>query len=112
MSISERRSDNRFLCADLVRVGWGGQEVDAVLEDISAFGACVQLEEAVALGAPVTLTIGLSVFPGRVSYCVFRDYGYFVGVRFADENEWSAERVVPQHLTDLNRLGMGADSRV
>ena len=112
MSISERRSDNRFLCAELVRVTWEQQATDAVLEDISAFGACVQVEEAIALDSPITLTIGESVFSGQVSYCVFRDYGYFVGLRFSDESEWSAETVLPQHLTNLSEMGFGGNAYI
>jgi hypothetical protein len=112
MSISERRSDNRFLCADLVRVTWEEQVTDAVLEDISAFGACVQVEESIALDSPITLTIGAAVFSGQVSYCVFRDDGYFVGIRFSDETEWSAETVLPQHLTNLSEMGYGGNAYI
>ena len=119
MSISERRSDNRFLCAELVRVTWTAQQhscseqaTDAVLEDISAFGACVQVEEAIALESPITLTIGTAVFSGQVSYCVFRDYGYFVGIRFSDESEWSADTVLPQHLTNLSEMGYGGNAYI
>ena len=112
MSISERRSENRFLCAELVRVTWEKQATDAVLEDISAFGACVQVEEAIALESPITLTIGTAVFSGQVSYCVFRDYGYFVGIRFSDESEWSADTVLPQHLTNLSEMGYGGNAYI
>ncbi len=105
MRSSERRFEKRFICADLVRVEWDGFAVDAVLEDISPMGACVQVEESIRLGMPIELTIGENRFSGVVSYSVYRDYGYFVGVRFADDTEWSVETVIPQHLTDLSLCG-------
>src|SRR5580700_6867620 len=103
----ERRLESRFLCADLVRVDWsaGGVEscegkqgrsescegefrtAEAVLEDISALGACVQVEERIPLGTAILLSAysGLvssapndtgetARFSGHVSYCAYRDY--------------------------------------
>ncbi len=80
----DRRLENRFLCADLVRVDWvrddgNSSSVEAVLEDISALGVCVQVEEAIPLGARIAIAAHGTRFDGVVSYCVFRDYGYFVG---------------------------------
>jgi hypothetical protein len=39
-----------------------------------------------------------------VSYCVYRDYGYFVGIRFSTETRWSSGVFEPQHLTNLEDL--------
>jgi len=117
MSKPERRVENRFLCAELVRVEWEDSEskapprvLNAVLEDISAPGACVQVEQSIGIDSPITLTIGKASFSGRVSYSVFRDYGYFVGIRFSDETVWSADMVVPEHLTDLAEIVTGNDT--
>ena len=77
---------------------------DAVLEDISALGACVQVEHSIPVGTPITLVIGKTSFSGRVCYSVFRDYGHFAGIRFSEETEWSAEMVVPRHLTNLETI--------
>ncbi|MDQ1471847.1 MAG: hypothetical protein QOJ99_3327 [Bryobacterales bacterium] len=119
MSILERRFENRFLCADLVSVIWsdaappeGGCalgktdsfQTDAVLEDISALGACVQVEQSIPIGSPITLAIGKTSFSGRVCYSVFRDYGHFAGIRFSEDTEWSAEMVMPQHLINLETI--------
>jgi len=116
--MNERRFESRFLCADLVRVDWLAGEhsrtVEAVLEDISALGACVQVEELIPLGTEISILVS-SVpvdrepetpvrFSGRVSYCVFRDYGYFVGIQFSDETRWSSGIFEPQHLTNLAAL--------
>jgi len=132
----ERRFESRFLCADLVRVDWladdgpgvNSRTVEAVLEDISALGACVQVEERIPPGAAISISVrsppvgaesekrGAELeklgagsekparFSGHVSYCVYRDYGYFVGIRFSDENRWSSGVFEPQHLTDLEAL--------
>jgi hypothetical protein len=107
--MSERRIESRYLCADLVRVEWIEGEDDcrseqAVLEDISEVGGCVQLEGPVPLGSGITLTIHQEKFFGYVCYCVYRDYGYFVGIRFSSENVWNADKVMPDHLTNLCEL--------
>jgi hypothetical protein len=111
MGKKDRRLENRFLCADLVHVDWGFGEADvkaveAVLEDISALGACVQVEEPIPLGAAVSISAHGRIFTGFVSYCVFRDYGYFVGVKLSDENRWTRGEFEPDHLTNLLDLGL------
>ena len=109
--MNERRLDGRFLCADLVRVDWltghgldGRSEsrtVEAVLEDICETGICIQLEEMIPIGAPVVISSGETQLCGNVLYCVYRDFGYFVGIQLRDETRWSSGVFVPQHLTDL-----------
>jgi hypothetical protein len=125
--MNERRYENRFLCADMVRVEWkadsgpgalpgaGGdilRTVEAVLEDISALGACVQVEEAIPPGISVSISFGAgnaersgnARLAGNVSYCAYRDYGYFVGIQFSNETRWSSRIFEPQHLTNLEAL--------
>jgi len=106
--MTERRIESRCLCADLVRLKWGGGLANAVLEDISPLGGCVQLDFPVPLGALVTLFIGSSQYAGHVCYCVFREYGYFVGLRFSGDRVWSADEVRPQHLLNLETLARAA----
>ena len=124
----EQRLESRFLCADLVRVDWLAGEnmgkdtgvsfrtVEAVLEDISALGACVQVEERIPAGSAISISVRSAPggdgsekparFTGEVSYCVYRDYGYFVGIRFSDENRWSRSEFEPQHMTNLATLAL------
>lgn len=113
--MNERRLDSRFLCADLVRVNWltghgldGRREsrtVDAVLEDICETGACIQVDEMIPVGSPVVITATISSgetqFCGNILYCLYRDFGYFAGIRLLDETKWSSQKFVPLHLTDL-----------
>ena len=118
--MKERRLENRFLCADLVQINWvtGPGEfrrAEGVLEDISRLGACVQLEEAVPLGALISIIAGETNsgnetwLSGFVTYCVHREYGYFVGIHFADDTTWSSSTFEPQHLTNLAALSRGMD---
>ncbi len=87
--------------------GAGSRTVEAVLEDISALGACVQVEERIPLGTKVSISAiagEFARFSGLVSYCVYRDYGYFVGLIFSNETRWSSGVFEPQHLTNLEAL--------
>jgi hypothetical protein len=116
----ERRNESRFLCADLVKVEWladnfsGGDSskkglcgLEAVLEDISSLGACVQVDEPIPPRVPILISVvgeECARLAGQVSYCVYRDYGYFVGIRFSEETKWSCGVFEPQHLTSLEEL--------
>jgi hypothetical protein len=108
MKTRERRLEGRFLCADVVSLtcleGKRVRTMEAVLEDISPLGACVQVEEKVPLGTEVVLTAADKRLYGVVSYCVYRDYGYFVGVHFADETHWSRRVFEPDHLISMETL--------
>jgi hypothetical protein len=110
MENTERRLEGRFLCADVVKVtrveGDPRKTLEAVLEDISPLGACVQVEEQIPLGMEVVLSSGGKCLSGVVSYCVYRDYGFFVGIHFLDETHWSKGVFVPDHLTSLAALAM------
>jgi hypothetical protein len=111
--MKEKRAEGRFLCADLVRLDWieaddNLRSEPALLEDISALGGCVQLEEPVALGSVVMLTVATTPFYGHVCYCTLRDEGYFIGLRFSNDTIWSAGVIRPQHLTSLQHLGWPA----
>ena len=84
----------------------------ANLEDISLSGACLQTEKPVALGSPFRIHYADGTLEGKVKYCVFREIGYFLGVEFDPETQWSKQAFKPQHLLDprqqvnrtLNRL--------
>ena len=108
--MKNRRFDGRYLCAEMVRLDWMvGEDTprseQAILEDISALGGCVQADEPIALGSSMMLTVGSTPFYGYVCYCNHRDEGYFIGLSFSYESVWSASLVRPQHLTNLAELG-------
>ena len=98
-----------MLCADLVEVCWRDgagkkKKAQAVLEDISASGACLQLDVAVPLSAVIHWRSPKKDFAGVVRYCAYREIGYFVGVQFDPASRWSKAKFQPQHLLDLERL--------
>jgi len=98
-----------MLCADMVEVSWKersgkGRRGMALLEDISASGACLQFETSVPLGVEVHWASPKQKFTGYVRYCVYREIGYFVGVEFNSGSKWSKRAYKPQHLLDLERL--------
>ena len=98
-----------MLCADLIEIGWQDgsgktQRAQAVLEDISASGACLQLEGPLPLGAAIQWRSPKKEFQGTVRYCVYREIGYFAGVQLDPSTRWSKAKYRPQHLLDLERL--------
>jgi hypothetical protein len=107
--MQERRTEIRMLCADMVEVTWRDHAakrhtVTGLLEDISASGACLQLDSAVPLGAEIRWTSGENQFAGRVRYCLYREIGYFVGVEFTCGMKWSERSFRPQHLLNPQAL--------
>ena len=109
MRIMNRRSEVRMLCADIVEVCWKDPTGEvwiatALLEDICASGACLQLESPVPLGSEFHWESSRQQFNGYVRYCAFREIGYFIGVEFTSTSKWSKKTYKPQHLLDLERL--------
>ncbi|MGA3095385.1 MAG: PilZ domain-containing protein [Bryobacteraceae bacterium] len=106
--MQERRSEVRLLCADMVEVTWKDQgrsrHATAILEDISASGACLQLETAVPYGVVIRWECPNQNFVGRVRYCTYREIGFFVGVEFEGGTRWSKQVYEPRHFLDLERL--------
>ena len=76
----------------------------ALLEDISASGACIQLEMPVPLGVEIRWTSPKPEFKGRVRYCIYREIGYFAGVEFESKSRWSKSVFMPRHLLDPQTL--------
>lgn len=102
-----------MLCADMVEVTWrsgaGKPHRDtALLEDISYSGACLQLERALPMGAELKWDAPRRHFSGKVTYCVYREIGYFAGVRFDPVSRWTRSSYRPRHLLDLQKLAEAA----
>lgn len=104
MYMPDQRSQGRVLCADIVEAEWAGGRRTALLEDISPAGACLQLEEPVALGTHMRIGHRHGTLESVVRYCVYREIGYFVGVEFIPGTTWSAAVFRPRHLLDLKQL--------
>ena len=111
----ERRGEIRFLCSDLIKIrveGPQSRDLTANLEDISASGACLQLEEPLPVDAPVCLLCPRCRLRGKVKYCVHNEIGYFIGVRFLAGQKWSRERYEPKHLLDPTQILRSRSSQV
>lgn len=97
------------MCADLVDIEWQDvrgrvQHTVANLEDISALGACIQVESEIPLRTTVRMTVMKVEYVGEIRYCVFREYGYFLGVQFEPGVKWNSLAFKPLHLFDPRRL--------
>ncbi len=95
------------MCAQLVTVIYKDQQgrrrkVQAILEDISPHGACVQLETAVAENIPISILYPSGRLHGQVRYCQFRASGYFVGIEFDGGYRWSRRQFKPEHLLQIS----------
>jgi hypothetical protein len=105
-----------MLCADLVKIEWRDkngtkQSLVANLEDISASGACLQMEAEIPLQSVVSVSYENGNFQGKVRYCLFKDIGYFVGIEFEPGYRWNAKQFKPMHLLDPRRLDGLKDER-
>lgn len=105
----DRRLEGRLLCSDVLEIQWKDKSgwvrtCTALLEDISAAGACLQTEIPIPARSKVELRIRKRTLSGEVRYCTFREFGYFVGLEFPDEQRWSLRLFRPKHLVDVRRL--------
>jgi hypothetical protein len=105
----ERRAEARFLCADLVAVEWQDasgktQRIEAILEDISPSGACLQCDRSIPPETALHVLHPAGRLDGAVKYCLYRDIGYFIGMAFDPGHGWSASDFSPDHLLDLSQL--------
>ena len=103
--MDKRRSETRYLCSHLVTLRWSDErgverEETAVLENISASGASVQSEVRINWGTRIHLLAAKQQFRGTVRYCYWRDAGYFVGIEFDPDSQWSRSKFEPEHLID------------
>jgi hypothetical protein len=106
----QKRSEPRFLCADLVKVQVHGNRkiadrVIANLEDISPSGACLQMEQALLEGTDIDILCSRCRLRGRVKYCHFVETGYHVGVQFEQPKAWNLKRFEPRHFLALRITG-------
>ena len=79
--MAEKRSEPRYMCSELVNIlirheDQTEQEAIANLEDISRSGACVQLDEAVRLGADIEIVCSTCRFKGKVRNCRYAGSRY------------------------------------
>ncbi len=109
MNAKIERSDERSLCADLIKIVWtdesGSKQKElAALEDISPGGACLQVEHPIPINTSISILYPDGCYHGRIRYCVFQHTGYFVGVEFDPGYEWSKHQYMPSHLLEFHSI--------
>jgi hypothetical protein len=107
--MSERRNNDRLLCAELVQVTYRDasgltRRTVANLEDISFCGLCLQLEAGIPEDTRIVIQYGDGEIQGTVRHCLFRSEGYFLGVEFNDDYRWSTMDFLPKHLLNPREL--------
>jgi len=103
ISMRPDRQEYRELCADLVKVQWmeasgPARSEWAILEDISASGACIGLEEPIPPNTIITLQFSKDRCQARIKYCKFAKTSYLLGVQFEQGYRWSRRKFKPDHL--------------
>ena len=105
-----------MMCADVVEASWADREgtiqrANALLENISPSGACLQFEVAVPLGVSLRVACPKQEYIGEVRYCSYQEIGYFVGIQFEPQSHWSRRTYKPRHLLDLQELAGSGGKR-
>lgn len=106
------RQEDRELCADLVRVQWNPEPGSprsewAILEDISASGACLEIEEPIPPNSIVSLQFATDQCQARVKYCKPDKTKYLLGVQFEEGYRWSRRKFKPEHLIQFRLRKVG-----
>ena len=48
----------------------------------------------------IRVRLGRKTIEGRVSYCAYHEIGYFAGLNFTANQQWSEQMFRPKHLVD------------
>ncbi len=96
----ERRREPRHLCSHLLEVIAASGRQEAVLEDLSPEGAAVALMVEKAIEAATVVELSAPDFHARaeVRYCLPRDGGFRLGLRFMEGFRWQPGVWQPEHL--------------
>jgi PilZ domain-containing protein len=94
----ERRREPRHLCSHLLEVIAANGRQEAVLEDLSPEGAAVAVESAIAAGTVVELSAPDFCARAEVRYCLPREGGFRLGLRFTEGFRWQPGVWQPEHL--------------
>ncbi len=97
------RREDRELCADLVKIQWKPEHGTvrsewAILEDISASGACLGSEQPIPPDTLVSLQFKGDECQACIKYCISDRGNYLIGVQFEQGYRWSRRKFKPDHL--------------
>jgi PilZ domain len=104
--MKQRRKLERNLCAEFITICWTDAEGNtrselATLEDISATGACLQLEFPIPPDTEVSLQYPKGQYRGKIKYSAREQTGYIHGIEFHPPDRWSKADFEPSHLLEL-----------
>lgn len=92
-----------MLCSDFAQITFADQKGDSIhdvglLEDVSARGVTISLSVPLPLNKRVR--IHTKGFDGDaiVRHSELGDYGFLIGLEFADGYEWDRNKWTPDHL--------------
>ena len=116
MKTRGRRRELRNQCADLLKIRWkdskgNAQRETATLEDISAGGVCLKVENPIPPGTPVVILYPSGQYQGRVKHCDTQMDWHFIGVEFEHGYRWSKEHFEPEHLLQFRFRPPAAKAR-
>lgn len=104
----------RYLCSELMNVcvlsgDRAAREVIGILDEISAYGACLQLEEDPGINTRLRFAsldaTGSSGMEGIVTSCEHvPGIGHYVEVLFARNFTWHPAIYKPKHLLDCGQV--------
>ncbi len=94
------------MCSEVVDISFadltGRRVADVgIIEDVNQNGICLSLGIPLPLTAVVKISNDQFEAEGRVRHCSSQDYGYSVGLEFAEGSEWNSEHWQPQHLLEI-----------
>jgi hypothetical protein len=104
-----RRKKKRNLCAALLMISWTESDGSShsemgTLEDISATGACLHLEQSIPPETEICLHYPKGKYQGKVKHCTAQKIGYVLGIAFDHGYRWSSLDFQPEHLLELRLL--------
>ena len=102
----EHRRHRRQMCSEVVNISFsdptGRRVADiGIIEDVNHNGLCLSLGISLPVRAAVKISNEQVEAHARVCHCSPQDYGYSVGLEFAEGFEWDPQQWRPQHLLEI-----------
>ena len=100
-------SSPRYLCSHLVRLAIAARpEQWVTLEEIWEYGAMLECETGIELGAAAMILAGEISFTGRITAVKNHEFGTQAEMTFSPATRWTIEKWRPKHALDPKALGL------
>lgn len=95
-----------MLCSEFAQIVFADQKGDSIsdvglLEDVCPAGVTISLSVPIPLDMKVRIHTNGFEADAVVRHCELGDYGFLVGMEFADGYEWDQRKWTPGHLLAL-----------